>query len=295
MDSNVKEYKIESQFLEAKISSQGAEVTSLYDKELRVEYLWQRNEKYWEYSAPIFFPIVGKLNNDHFRVGRKDFYMRRHGLARDHNFELVRHEHDVLVMRLKSSDETRRVFPYKFFMEVTYKLYGPVLTVAHEIKCPEKRDLFFSFGAQTALNIPLKEGDFSDYYIDFEYNEYSGPFYLHHELVDFDQKPDLGVFSGRRLPLSEKLFEHGALIFKDVRSQKLTLRNTFNDQEIVFDMGEAPYLGLWKPRGASFVAFGPWYGVPDVLGAGDDFLKKEGVIHLEVGEVFKSSYSIHLK
>lgn len=295
MDSNVKDYKIESQFLEAVISSQGAEMTSLYDKEIRVEYLWQKDDKYWDYSAPTLFPIVGKLNNDHFRIGRKDYYMPRHGLARDLNFELIRHEKDILVMRLKFTEETKRIFPYKFLMEVTYRIYGPVLTVTHEIKCPEKRDLYFSFGTQPALNIPLNEGKFSDYYIDFEYNEYSGPFYLHHELVDFDQKPDIGVFSGRRLPLSEELFESGALIFKDVRSQKLTLRNSFNDQEIVFDIGEAPYLGLWRPRDAPFLAFGPWHGVPDVLGAGDDFLKKEGVIHLEVGEVFKSSYSIHLK
>lgn len=295
MDSYVKDYKIESQFLEAVISSQGAEMTSLYDKELRVEYLWQRDEKFWDYSAPTLFPIVGKLNSDHFRIGRKDFYMPRHGLVRDLNFELVRHEKDILVMRLKFSEETKRIFPYKFLMEVNYKIYGPVLTVTHEIKCPEKRDLYFSFGTQPALNVPLKEGQFSDYYIDFEYNEYSGPFYLHHELVDFDQKPDLGVFSGRRLPLTEELFENGALIFKDVRSQKLTLRNSFNDQEIVFDIGEAPYLGLWRPQGAPFLAIGPWHGVPDVLGAGDDFLKKEGVIHLEVGEVFKSSYSIHVK
>lgn len=289
------EYTIESQFIEAVFSSEGAECQSLYDKELGIEYLWQGDEKFWSRRSPILFPIVGRLNQDRYRVGRKYFHMSRHGFARDSEFELVRHEKDSIAFRLTSNEETLRLFPFKFVLDVFYKLYGPVLTVTYEIKCPERRDIYFSVGSHPAINVPTGEGTLEDYFLEFEMNEVSGPFYLHNDLVDFDQKPELGVFDGKKLYLSEKLFEQDALIFKDIRSQKISLRNTINDREVVFDIGETPYLGLWKAPGAGFICIEPWYGVSDVLGAGDDYLKKEGVIHLDIGETFKSSYSIHIK
>lgn len=288
-------FTLESQFLEAQVDITGAELISLFDKELNLEYIWNGDEAYWSRHAPILFPIVGRLSGDRYRVGRRYFNLNRHGFARDCDFELLGHRSDELRLRLSSTDETFKVYPFKFILDVTFKIYGPLLTVTYEVRCPEKRDIFFSIGSHPAFNIPLNEGKFEDYYLEFEYNEFSGPHYLEHDLVDFDQKPNLAVFQGKKLPLSEKLFERGALIFKDIKSQKITIKNKLNDREIVFDIGEAPYLGIWRPPQAPFVCIEPWFGVPDVIGASDDFLKKEGVIHLEAGEVFKCAYTLHVK
>lgn len=288
-------YKLESQFLEAEISSLGAELTSLYDKELNLEYIWQADAKFWGRHAPVLFPIVGRLQGDRYRIGRRYFNLGQHGFARDLDFELLLEREDEIKFRLQSSAETLKIYPFKFQLDIHYKIYGPILTANYEVRCLEKKDLFFSIGSHPAFNIPVAEGVLEDYFIEFEYNEFSGPYYLEHDLADFDQKPNLGVFQGKRLPLSDKLFERGALIFKDLKSTKVSIRNRRDDREIVVDVGEAPYLGLWRPVGAPFVCIEPWYGVADVLGASDDYLKKEGVIHLEPGEVFKCTYSIHVK
>jgi galactose mutarotase-like enzyme len=288
-------YTIASQFLEAQISAQGAELSSLYDKELSLEYLWNGETSYWARRAPILFPIVGKLQNDRYRIGRRYYTMPRHGFARDLEFELLSHRSDEIRLRLSANDETLKVYPFRFVLDVQFKIYGPILTVNYEVKCDEKRDMFFSIGSHPAFNIPVSSGNFSDYYLEFEFNEFSGPYYLEQDLADFDQKPNLAVFQGKRLPFSEKLFERDALIFKDLKSSKLTLKNRVNDREIVIDVGEAPYLGIWKPPGAPFVCVEPWYGVADVIGASDDFLKKEGVIHLEPGDIFRCTYSLHVK
>ena len=288
-------FEIESQYLSAKISLIGAELISLYDKELQREYIWQGDEQYWSRHAPILFPIVGKLNHDRYRVGHRYFNLSQHGFARDREFELISASSDELRLRLSWGQESFKVYPFKFILDVHFKIYGPVLTVNYEVKCPEKRDIFFSIGSHPAFNIPFSDGRFEDYFLEFEFNEFSGPHYLENDLADFDQKPNMAVFSGKKLHFTEKLFEKGALIFKDVKSDKITLKNKINDREIVFDIGEAPYLGIWKPAGAPFVCVEPWFGVADVVGASDDFLKKEGVIHLDVGEVFKSSYSLHFK
>jgi galactose mutarotase-like enzyme len=288
-------FTLESQFLEAQVALTGAELISLYDTELNLEYIWQGDEAFWNRHAPILFPIVGRLSGDRYRVGRRYFNLNRHGFARDFDFELLGHRSDELRLRLSSSEETLKLYPFKFVLDVTYKIYGPLLTVTYEVRCPEKRDIFFSIGSHPAFNIPLNEGLFEDYYLEFEFSEFSGPHYLEHDLVDFDQKPNLAVFQGKKLPLSEKLFERGALIFKDIKSQKITIKNKLNDREIVFDIGEAPYLGIWRPPQAPFVCIEPWFGVADVIGASDDFLKKEGVIHLESGEVFKCAYTLHVK
>lgn len=289
------QYLIESQFLEAKINLLGAELVALHDKELDLPYIWSGNSQFWDRHAPILFPIVGRLQNDRYRIGRRYYSMNRHGFARDLEFELISYRSDEIKLRLSATDETMKVYPYRFCLDVHYKIYGPILTTNIEVRCTEKRDMFFSIGSHPAFNIPLGEGSFDDYYLEFEYNEFSGPYYLENDLVDFDQKANLSVFQGKRLPFSEKLFERDALIFKDLKSSKLSIKNKVNDREIVIDVGEAPYLGIWRPAGAPFVCVEPWYGVADVLGASDDFLKKEGVIHLEPNDVFKMSYSLHVK
>ena len=54
-------YFIENDYLFVKVSSRGAELTSIKNKDNGVEYLWQGDEKYWAGQAPVMFPICGRL------------------------------------------------------------------------------------------------------------------------------------------------------------------------------------------------------------------------------------------
>ncbi|ATH06672.1 hypothetical protein BIY24_01575 [Halobacteriovorax marinus] len=285
--------EISSEYIQAKISTSGAELKSLLDTESYKEYLWQSDEKWWKRSAPILFPIVGKLLDDKYRMGNKYYSMSQHGFARDMEFQVVRAEKDSAHFKLEYTEETLKVFPFKFVLEVKFKVYGPKLFVDYEVRNVDRRDMLFSIGSHPAFNVPLDEGDkASDYYIEFEEEEYGGAYYLENGLVNFHGAPDRRMFKGKKIPLTEKLFKHDALIFKDIASSKVSLKNTSNSRSVVVEFEHCPYLGLWAPDGAPFVSIEPWSGVADGVDSKNDFFEKEGLITLESGKCFQSSYSI---
>ena len=48
-------YKIENQYLKIVVSSKGAELQSLFDKEMNKEVLWYGDEKFWKRHSPLLF------------------------------------------------------------------------------------------------------------------------------------------------------------------------------------------------------------------------------------------------
>ncbi|PIK14652.1 aldose 1-epimerase family protein [Halobacteriovorax sp. JY17] len=285
--------EISSEFIQATISTNGAELKSLLDTESNIEYLWQSDGKWWNRSAPILFPIVGKLLDDKYRMGNKHYSMTQHGFARDLEFQVVRAESDSAHFKLEYNDDTLKSFPFKFVLEVKFKVYGPKLFVDYEVRNVDRRDMLFSIGSHPAFNIPLDENDKpSDYYIEFEEEEFGGAFYLEKGLVNFHTAPDRRMLNGRRMPLSKDLFKHDALIFKDIVSTKVSLKNTSNSRSVVMEFENCPYLGFWAPEGAPFICIEPWSGVADGVDSKNDFFEKEGLITLESGKCFQTSYSI---
>ncbi len=286
--------EIRSEYISAKLSPLGAELKSLFDLENGQEYLWQADPAFWARSAPHLFPIVGKLKDDKFRIGRKFYGMPQHGFARDSKFDVVQAQRDEVTFRLGYNSETLKLYPYKFLLEVTYRCYGPKLFVEYRVFNVDKQEIYFSLGFHPAFNIPIQNGTLEDYYIEFEEREPVGAFFLTQGLVNFEHKDDKTVFDGRRISLNEKLFEHGALVFKDLISGRVALKNKIDAREVILDIDDAPYLGIWRPEGAPFVCVEPWFGVSDGVFGDYDFLKKEGLNELEPSESFKASFVLHV-
>ncbi len=59
-------YSIENQYLKIEVSSLGAELQSIFDKEMKQEVLWQGDKKYWGRRAPVLFPNVGRHSGDFY-------------------------------------------------------------------------------------------------------------------------------------------------------------------------------------------------------------------------------------
>lgn len=287
-------YEIRSEFIVAKVNPFGAELKSLVDLENGKEYLWQGDKKFWPRSAPHLFPIVGKLKDDKFRIGRRFYGMGQHGFARDSVFDTVQVRKDEVTFRLGYNGETLKVYPYKFLLEVTYRVYGPKLFVEYRVFNVDKHEIYFSLGFHPAFNIPIQNGKLEDYYIEFEEREPTGAYFLTQGLVNFEHKDDSTVFDGRRISLNEKLFESDALIFKDLLSNRVALKNKIDAREVIVEISDAPYLGIWRPVGAPFVCIEPWYGVADSVFSDYDFLKKEGLYELEKSESFDASFILHV-
>ena len=53
-------YTMENQYLKVKVCEKGAELQSIFDKEMGKEILWTADAKFWARRSPILFPNVGR-------------------------------------------------------------------------------------------------------------------------------------------------------------------------------------------------------------------------------------------
>ena len=290
-------YTIQNDQCRATVATHGAELTSLQDAASGREYLWQADPAYWGRHAPLLFPIVGRLPDDTYLHQGQRYRLPQHGFARDQEFQLLEEKADSLTFQLMASPETLAVYPFEFDLRVRYTLRGRTLTVGWLVRNPaaSPQPLLFSIGAHPAFNCPLEEGaQFTDYAFSFDH-----PVTLRRQLLSGglrsgDTAP---VLDGKDvLPLSYELFADDALVFSHFDFTRLTLRRLDGTGPFVrlrFD--GFPYLGLWtKGPGAAFVCIEPWQGVASPVGPPQELSEKEGILTLEPGQEFATSYEIEV-
>ncbi|MEO8306894.1 MAG: hypothetical protein ABI616_02505 [Pseudomonadota bacterium] len=79
---------LRSSSLFAAIDPQGAQLSVLRDAGGR-DLLCNGDATFWNGRAPILFPIVGTLNNGHYRWKGQLYPLSRHGFARGQRFAVV--------------------------------------------------------------------------------------------------------------------------------------------------------------------------------------------------------------
>lgn len=276
----------------AKLS--GAELTSVFDKKNGIEHLWQADPNVWGWHAPVLFPLIGRCLNDEIVVEGHPYKMLKHGFARDKEFELVHHTAEEMEFVLKSDAQTLEVFPFSFEFAITYTLSGNKLVTTYQVKNTGDKDLPFSVGGHPAFSIPFLAGEsIEDYYIEFEQTENSE---RHH--IDsngfFDGRKTLTLNNSNRINITQTLFNDDALIFKDLKSRKVTIRSEKNNHALSVDFKGFEYLGIWAKEGAQYVCIEPWLGCADTAGNPTDFNNKEGVRIIAPGSEFSVAFTTKL-
>lgn len=284
---------IENDQLRVSIRPQGAELTSIFHKPTATEHLWQADPGVWGWHAPNLFPIVGGLLNDQLHVGDQAYPMKRHGFARQSLFTETESSDGHAIFTLRATDETRAVYPYEFEFQIIYELTDASLSVTYRVVNEGDATMYFSVGAHPAFNVPFGSGEaYSDYVLEFEQDE---------SLVTH-QLSDAGLFSGetrpvpttnRQLTLTEHLFDQDALVFKNLKSRRVTLKHKdHDDRAVTVSFPDFPHLGIWAKPGASFVCIEPWLGYADAEGEPTAIEQKGAIQHVGVGDVFAATFTI---
>lgn len=285
---------IENNFLRAEFESFGAELKSLKSLKSGRDYMWSADPKYWGKTSPVLFPVIGCVKEDKITVDGQDYPMSKHGFARDSEFDLVEQSETSLRYRLSTSEETFKSFPFEFQFDIVYTIEAKSLRVDYEVTNPSlEKELIYSVGAHPAFNCQWQEGDgISDYYLEFSQEENAQKLTM--ELPFFDGKK-IDCLNGKKLQLTDNLFDDDALVFDDLKSKYLDLKRKDHEGEYLrFDFGEFPLLGIWGPPGAPFVCIEPWVGLADYVDHDGDFTHKEGVVNLEMNEKSSVSYIISI-
>lgn len=284
--------RICSDRLTALIEEKGAELVSLTDTNSGTEILWDGDPRFWARRSPILFPVVGKLRDDSYSLDGRTYSMVQHGFARDTMFRTVSSSSDDVSFHLEASRENLEKYPFRFSLDITYGLNGRSLSVATRVGNEGETRMPFSFGFHPGFKCPFEEGEkLGDYALFFEKPEECERLVLENGLISDKESISL---TGGVIGLSEELFERDALIFRGLRSEKVTLgRIDERGRQIDVAFRGMSYLGVWKKKDAPFVCIEPWQGLADHRDRiGNNIFEKEGILVLDPGDSFNGKMTI---
>lgn len=288
-------FNLENDFLKVGICEDGAEVHSVVGKKEGVQFLWNGDQEYWKYHAPVLFPIVGKVLDNKYMVDGKVYSLPQHGFARVSKFIKWSDSESSITFKLDYNENTLKVYPFKFSFEIKYTLDKGLLITEYRIMNKDNKKILFSVGAHPAFMCPLLPDEtLNDYYFEFNEKETTPVMEISQEgYFTHINSPYLNNESV--IPLSKQVFKNEALVFYDLKSHIIALKSKKHNKFVEFDFTDFPYLGLWsKPTGAPFVCIEPWFGHGDFEDFLGEFKDKAGIISLEENKEFVCSYSMKI-
>ena len=294
------EITLKNDALEIQVKMHGAELCSLKDVKTGTQYLWNADPKYWGRTSPVLFPFVGSVRDKKFRYNGKEYPMNQHGFARDMDFTLLRQKEDEVWLALDSTEESYRLYPFRFRLEIGYKLEETAVTVMWKVKNVDEKEMYFSIGAHPAFFCPVKEGERqSDYYLAFRRADGSKPekfcntVFGQNGLVTSEKK-EYALRDGI-LPIAENLFDGDALVIENCQVQRVALMDGEKREYLAVEF-DAPLVGIWSPpkKQAPFVCIEPWYGRCDSESFEGELKDREWGNTIKQGEEFTAEYIISL-
>ena len=284
-------HALENGTVKITVAEHGAELKSLTGLADGTEYLFDSNPTWWKYSAPILFPIVGKVKGGKYRAEGKEFSLPAHGFGRVSDFWLVDASTDSITFALESNANTLAVYPYRFRLEVSYKLVGNEVQYIWRVTNTDSREIYFSIGAHPAFRCPIVDGEkFTDCYLKFNRPEKSARLLLADNGLSHERVPTL---DGTEFDLNYEIFRGDALIFDDLKSDEVSICSRKSSKSLTVRAKGFKYWGIWTPvkGGAPFLCIEPWHGLPDFVDFTGELKDKAGIQKLGVGQVFDTQMS----
>lgn len=290
LDINLRRHKkmtgtdvtLKNEYLNVVINSLGAEIKSIKDS--KDEERIHQSDMFWKGSAPVLFPICGRLYDGNLRINKRKYKLDPHGFARNSEFDIMEFTDDIAVFSLVSNEETKKVYPYDFELIITYKLLGKSIDVSYEVINDSKETMYFSIGAHEGYNCL---SGLKNYVIEFENEETAIPY------SDVECEIKLPEGAIKSFNLSDDLFtESKSIIFKKPTSGALWLKNIDGSEKVRVEYEGFDYLVLWTKPNTQFVCIEPWCGMGEFYGFPDDISNKEGIKAIEEGGQFEIHHII---
>ncbi len=284
-------FTVENEFLKIAVARHGAQLESVWDKEMGYEYIWQGTPPYWRRKAPILFPIVGALKEKTYSYRHQTYTLSQHGFARDLPFDCLEHDETAVKMRLTSNEATKKNYPFDFSLEVCYRLEGRTLTVSHDVQNIGALDMYYGLGGHPGFNVT--------YPCDVVFEEME-------RLTTYKVNLENGLIATQRRRINEhritsdghlhftltpEVFEQDAIILDDIHSKTVTLNSGNAGHGVALTMEAAPYLGIWSDKGP-FVCLEPWWGIADFEDTDQNIEHKKGMQCLEPNASKKHVYCL---
>lgn len=288
-------YTLRNSEMEVQVSSKGGELVSLRDAD-KTEYIWIGDATYWKRHAPQLFPCIGRLTNNQYRMDGALHEMGQHGFLRDYELTKVEESETSLHLQLQSDASTRQLYDRVWIVDIFYSLCGKTLSVKFQVRNCDTRTMRFGYGIHPGFNVPLNPAlRFEDYRLDFHEVSIPKQMELTERYTISGGMHDYALEEGRYLPLQHSLFDHDAIILKDM-PHTVTLGSQKDEKKVTVAFPDMPYLGIWHvpETDAPFVCIEPWSSLPSTDGVIDEFETKPDFITVEPEQTYTNNWSISI-
>lgn len=288
--------ELKNDYLKVELHPKGAEIISITGMQDGLNYMWKRDPIQWASSAPILFPIVGAVKNDHYTIDGKTYHLTQHGFARHNEFATNQKSDTEVTFTLVSNDDIKKQYPYLFELNVTYTLNENRLKCNIEVKNIDNQNIYFQIGGHPAFACPLMDNESSnDYYLEFSENENKG-----RKVIDVAKRGMSRVVepffeNERRFFIRQDLFSRDAIVFKDFVSKSVALKSLNHHKTLVFHMNGFDHVGLWAAKHVGgLIAIEPWVGHADYVDFEGDLKEKESCVELKPNDNFKCDFTVEI-
>lgn len=258
------------------------------------EYLWNGDPAYWTGRAPILFPYVGRLTNDRYTYGGKEYEMTRHGFARRMEFSVVTVGKDHITLHIEDSAESKKVYPFSFHFDVSYVLEDNTLVIVYATENMDNRTMFFGLGGHPGFRVPLEKGKtFTDYRLTFAQPCQPWQVLMSDNYMLNGHEAPYPLENGVGLPLRHDLFDHDAIILKNF-ARSVTLSAGEGTRGITLSCPKMRYMGIWhQPKtDAPYVCLEPWVSLPSREGVVEDLSQQFDLISLAPRQRYENRWTV---
>lgn len=271
----------------ASFSLEGAELRSLKINDK--EYIFPGDDKFWDRSSPILFPICSRLMDDEYVFEGKTYKMYCHGYGRFQIFDVYEQTENSVTFIHSSNEETRKSYPFDYDLKITYTLNDKKLEIRYDVLNKGKDTMYFSIGSHEGY---LFEDGICDLDVIFPKKMTLDAWEIEGTVLSYRTKRILD--NQNVLHLNYDYIRKEALIFKDVDFNTLTFSNRKTGQQIKVDFDGFKYLLIWSKPDAPFVSAEAWCGITDSVDSDKILKTKEGIQTLESGKHFVRTHSFEI-
>lgn len=197
---------------------------------------------------PVLFPVCGRLTDGQYEVSGQKYCMPLHGFARTSSWEVKAGTGGEINIVLEQSEESLKVYPFKFRVEIKFTLEGSTLTLHQKYTNKSNEDMPFYAGFHPYFTVGDKNK------LSFEINADSYAAYNPYRIVEYKGKIDFNnpvdfVFS-----------------LKDKDGSRYVMKDPDKKRKLIIETSkEFKYMVMWTLQGKDFVCIEPWMAAPDAM------------------------------
>lgn len=289
------EFKLENEKVRIKVASMGAQLRSLYNKELNMEYLWQAAEEIACPYSMLLFPVCGRTADNRVIIRGKQYPLGMHAFAKDMEFSCISSSSTELLLELKANEKTLSMFPYLFKLIVHFTLDGEIIREHFEVVNEGDDEMHFSLGLHPGFFCPLELNETAeDYELRFDSKQ---------SIYKFLMVPATRLYTHETEPFLEgdtfryysTLFNDGPKMLGGADAKSVTYVSRKSGRFVKMGMEGFPFMCLWGAlERLSVAVVEPWCGTTDFSDTDHVWEHRFGNEHLAAGKSFEREVTFQL-